>query len=102
MGVFDLVSMDDRYLINMYTTARQFRNAVKPSEKIVFTKNGMINKVFPFVANRSLSCEIYLKLIIKNNGFDCRDEHRLKELLKMAIYMMSLKHICLMDQNRLE
>ena len=66
MGTFSYLGKENENLIKMYTTARQFRNAIKPSEILQFKKDGFENKVFPYVVNRSFSCEVYLKLIIKN------------------------------------
>ena len=84
MGTFSYLGKENENLIKMYTTARQFRNAIKPSEILQFKKDGFENKVFPYVVNRSFSCEIYLKLIIKNNGDSFENVHNIKQLLVKA------------------
>ena len=64
----------------MYTTARQFKNAISKDEKIII-KNGMyINKIYPYIVNKSFSCEIYLKIIILYNNDSYGRIHTLKDL----------------------
>lgn len=84
MSVFDNIDKEVRYLINMYTTARQFRNAIASDELLNFGKKGFINKIFPFVVNKTFSCEVYLKMIIKNNGDTYENVHNLLDLYRLS------------------
>lgn len=84
MGVFDGLNKENHDLINMYTTARQFKNAIDSNEKIMFKKDGFINKIFPYIVNKSFSCEVYLKMIIKNNGDSYDKVHSIIDLLELS------------------
>ena len=80
--MIDFKKLDDKNknIINMYTTARQFKNAINDNEKIVLKTDRVINKVYPYIVNKSFACEIYLKLIIKNNDESYNKIHTLKDL----------------------
>lgn len=80
--MIDFKKIDDKTknIINMYTTARQFKNAINDNEKIVLKTDRVINKVYPYIVNKSFACEIYLKLIIKYNDESYNKIHTLKEL----------------------
>lgn len=83
--------LDDfaKLLIEMYITARQFKNAVKDDEMIIlpstnntnsvlnwggtkvkFCGNETIIRIYPFIVNKAFSCEVYLKLLLKTYNFD--------------------------------
>lgn len=83
--------LDDfaKSLIEMYITARQFKNAVRDDEiiilpsqnnnnsvlnwggtKVKFSGNETIIRIYPFIVNKAFSCEVYLKLLLKNYNFD--------------------------------
>lgn len=83
--------LDDfaKSLIEMYITARQFKNAVRDDEiiifpsqnnnnsvlnwdgtKVKFSGNETIIRIYPFIVNKAFSCEVYLKLLLKNYKFD--------------------------------
>lgn len=94
--------------INMYITARQFKNAIEIEEAIIIPAkqnnlpdgivlsfgdsikltargNKMVTKIFPFLVNKAFSCEVYLKLILIESGIKLeelnhRDLHNLKKL----------------------
>lgn len=78
----DFKSLDDetKKIINMYTTARQFKNAINKDEKIVFKNGTFINKIYPYIVNKSFACEIFLKIIILINNGTYGRIHSLKDL----------------------
>lgn len=77
---FKNLDNETKKIINMYTTARQFKNAISKDEKIII-KNGIyINKIYPYIVNKSFSCEIYLKIIILYNNDVYGRIHTLKDL----------------------
>lgn len=104
------------YVINMYTVARQFKNAVLINEMIslpdninglnikslgeqmnfhVFSTNGnkMKMKIYPFLVNKAFACEIYLKLILEY------ENENLNELYKIRKIKGSDKHNLLILLN---
>ena len=104
------------YVINMYTVARQFKNAVLINEMIslpdninglnikllggqmnfhVFSTNGnkMKMKIYPFLVNKAFACEIYLKLILEY------ENENLNELYKIKKIKVSDKHNLLILLN---
>lgn len=83
--------LDDfaKSLIEMYVTARQFKNAIMDDEIIILPSqdniNGVLNwgehkvkfcgnkkiiRIFPFIVNKAFSCEVYLKLLLKIFNFN--------------------------------
>ena len=77
---FKTLDNETKKIINMYTTARQFKDAISKEEKITI-KNGMyINKIYPYIVNKSFSCEIYLKIIILCNNDNYGKIHTLRYL----------------------
>lgn len=48
---------------SMYSTARQLKNAVLINEIIGHKQDKHINKIFPFIVNKSFACEVYLQTI---------------------------------------
>lgn len=97
-------------IVEMYITARQFKNAVNDNEMVIVPANQkgllenniigvgncfkitargdkIVTKFFPFIVNKAFACEVYLKLILKEDGFDInkldsRDRHKLDVLYK--------------------
>ncbi len=84
MGTFAYLGKDNEKLINMYTVARQFRNAISQDELLIIKKESFINKIFPYIVNSAFSSEIYLKLIILMNGSTIPKKHSLTLLLEKA------------------
>ena len=92
-------------IVEMYITARQFKNAVLQEEMIIIPntiigKDTVIEwggtkitvrgsqyfcKTFPFVVNKAFACEVYLKLILIENNFDLKKmkNHELHNLFKL-------------------
>ena len=91
------------YVINMYTVARQFKNAVLINEMIslpdninglnikllggqmnfhVFSTNGnkMKMKIYPFLVNKAFACEIYLKLILEYENENLNELYKIKKI----------------------
>ena len=66
----------------MYITARQFKNAIENDSIIPTPTNNFRNKIYPFIVNKSFSCEIYLKLILLYKKNKKVKIHSLKELSK--------------------
>lgn len=87
------LAIEDKKIIQMYLTARQFKNAILQDEMIIVPakNNGLaenskikfgnlieltakgdkiITKIFPFIVNKSFACEVYLKLILIEENFD--------------------------------
>lgn len=83
--------LDDfaKLLVEMYITARQFKNAIREDEMIVlpslnntstvlkwggtkvkFSGNERIIRIYPFIVNKAFACEVYLKLLLNNYNFD--------------------------------
>lgn len=88
---YDLLSAEGKKLVEMYLTARQFKNAILeeeiivfPSEpakegtlicdsiKVTFRGNQLLVRVFPFVVSKAFACEVYLKLLLTHQGFDLK------------------------------
>lgn len=84
MSVFDNLSAEDKYLIRMYTTARQFRDAITPNEYLQFRNGQIRNRVYPYVVNRAFSCELYLKMILCHAGKPYKSGHSILQLLAQA------------------
>lgn len=79
-------------IVEMYITARQFKNAILEEEmiilpsqqnifkegailnwggtKVTFRGNKTIVRIYPFVVNKSFACEVYLKLLLIEEEFD--------------------------------
>ena len=78
----DFKNLDEetKKIINMYTTARQFKNAINNDEKLVVRNGIFINKIYPYIVNKSFACEIYLKIIILCNNETYGKTHTLKDL----------------------
>lgn len=91
------------YVINMYTVARQFKNAVLINEMIslpdninglnikllggqmnfhFFSTNGnkMKMKIYPFLVNKAFACEIYLKLILEYENENLNELYKIKKI----------------------
>ena len=81
MGWYDELKAEDKKLIRMYTTARQFRNAILPSEYLVLAPGKFRNRTIPYVVNRSFSCELYLKLVLFSQG-KLQKKHSILDLLE--------------------
>lgn len=75
---------DKKKLISMYTTARQFKNAINKNEIFSIKNNKVINKIFPYIVNKSFACEVYLKLVIKYNNGEYKKTHSIKDLLEAS------------------
>lgn len=107
------------YLINMYTVARQFKNAVLINEMVslpnninglniksvgeqmnfhIFSTNGnkMKMKIYPFLVNKAFACEIYLKLILEY------ENKNLNELYKIRNVKINDKHNLLILLNLIQ
>lgn len=88
---YNNLSNKGKQLIEMYITARQFKNAILEDEIIILSKqqefpdNTVINwggikitfrgdknliRTYPFVVNMAFSCEVYLKLLLIDNDFN--------------------------------
>ena len=81
---FKNLDPENKRIINMYTTARQFKNAISKEEKILMSKGKVINKIYPYIVNKSFSCEVYLKLIITANGDSYKNIHNIMDLYEKA------------------
>ncbi len=79
-------------LVEMYITARQFKNAILEEEMIIlpaqqnnikdntviewggtkvsFRGDKMISRIYPFIVNKSFACEVYLKLLLVDIDFN--------------------------------
>lgn len=79
-------------LVEMYITARQFKNAILEEEmmilpaqqnnikdntviewggtKVSFCGDKMISRIYPFIVNKSFACEVYLKLLLVDIDFN--------------------------------
>lgn len=77
---FESLDKETKKLINMYTTARQFKNAINKDEMLIMKNGVFINKIYPYIVNVSFACEIYLKIIILLNGESYGKIHTLKDL----------------------
>lgn len=106
-NVYENLEPKTKNLIDMYITARQFKNAVLEEEMIILPakQNGMIDgtilkwggakitfkgdkqitRIFPFIVNKAFACEVYLKLVLIVDDFDFMKIKRseLHELLKL-------------------
>ncbi len=108
-NVYNQIDNDGKSIINMYVTARQFKNAILINEMVSLpnTINGQLikamgkqtgfdifstsdnkikNKMFPFLVNKAFACEVYLKLILKSEKTD------LDELITKKIITKNEKH----------
>ena len=77
---FDSLDKEDKKIISMYTTARQFKNAINKEEILVMKKGVFTNKIYPYIVNTAFACEIYLKILILINGEAYGKVHTLKDL----------------------
>ena len=106
-NVYENLEPKTKNLIDMYITARQFKNAVLEEEMIILPakQNGMIDgtilkwggakitfkgdkqitRIYPFIVNKAFACEVYLKLVLIVDDFDFMKIKRseLHELLKL-------------------
>lgn len=141
---FNNMSKEGKNRIIMYTTARQFKNAVPIEEMLIIPSeigdwtnyckielndinlekfitqygikdnspvklndqtlitargNRIISKQTPFIVNKALACEIYLKLILLENNIDCKDlrgidRHKLSKLYSKtnSDFKLNLQH----------
>lgn len=81
---FANLSHEENNTIQMYTTARQFRDAITPDEFLTVRNGKIRNRSIPFVVNRSFSCELYLKMILRIQGKEYRKNHSIVELMQTA------------------
>lgn len=100
------MSSKDEKIVEMYITARQFKNAVLDEEmiilpsgfgfgngsilkwggtKITFRGEKRIMRIFPFVVNKAFACEVYLKILLDVANFDIRNlkKYELHNLLNL-------------------
>jgi len=103
------LGIEEKQKIQMYLTARQFKNAILIDEMITIPAfnnmlsenskinfgntvtltargNKVINKIYPFIVNKSFACEVYLKLILLEEKFDI--EKNLKRTEKHNLYKL--------------
>lgn len=99
----------EKEIVEMYITARQFKNAILINEMVTLpnnvngeltkklgknlgfdifeTKGNRIqNKIYPFLVNKAFACEVYLKLILKIEHTD------LDELVNSKVIRRNEKH----------
>lgn len=93
-----------KHLVEMYITARQFKNAVLEDEiiilpagksgflagstlqcgsnKITFRGDKTLVRVYPYIVNKSFSCEVFLKLLLVYQGRNLKElkTHKIAEL----------------------
>lgn len=81
---FKNLDKETKKIINMYTTARQFKNAINKDEKLAIKDGMFINKIYPYIVTKSFACEIYLKIIILYNNDTYGKIHALKDLYKKS------------------
>lgn len=86
---------------SMYITARQFKNVVESNELVPTPKNNFRNKIFPFVVNKSLACEIYLKLILMVTKKKRVKIHNLEELSKRTHIDVEFKNYLSSNKSEL-
>lgn len=87
---FSDLSAKEKFIVSMYTTARQFNHAISDDEvsncKIIWNAmNKNILKIYPYIVNKAFACELFLKLIIKYENFE--DDircHHLKKLFEKS------------------
>lgn len=107
--VYDQLCFEYKKNIQMYLTARQFKNAIFDDEVFIIpAKNGVFdiskidfdglfkpkfkgdkfaNRIMPYIVNKSFACEVYLKLILILFNVDVSDlkakeKHNLYNLYK--------------------
>jgi hypothetical protein len=126
--VWENLPADIRQSIQMYLTARQFKNAILAKEKVIIpttnpTSDAFIelfdsqlggnitvrgdkyfNRMIPYIVNVAFACEVYLKLIIREQGVDiskwkAKDKHDIYKLYKCTNlgdecvkYLIKYKH----------
>ena len=105
--VFEKMSNENKKIIQMYLTARQFKNSIFEDEIFIlpisknnnkcgkikidnlttlyFNGNKYVTRIIPYIVNKSFACELYLKLIlalfnINYNDLQTRMKHSLFEL----------------------
>ena len=94
--IWNKIPIESRKHIHMYITARQFKNAVLINEMLTVpalsnnlpenteisfgglitakaSGNKIVSKFFPFMVNKSFSCEIYLKYILTESNINFKD-----------------------------
>lgn len=86
---YSLLSAEGKKLVEMYLVGRQFKNAILEEEmivlpngtnsstvltcgssKITFRGNQKLLRIFPFIVNKAFACEVFLKLLLSQRGFD--------------------------------
>ena len=103
------LGIEEKQKIQMYLTARQFKNAILIEEMITIPSynnmlpenskinfgnaiqltakgNKVINKIFPFIVNKAFACEVYLKLILLEEKFNI--DKNLKRTEKHNLYKL--------------
>lgn len=90
--IYRNLSSKGKKIVEMYITARQFKNAILEEEmiilpaeknnikdgtildlggaKVTFRGNKSIIRIYPFIVNKAFACEIYLKLLLVEKDFD--------------------------------
>ena len=104
--MYNSLNEKGRKLVEMYLTARQFKNAVLEDEMIilpyailqkndaVFKYGGIkirfrgkepIIRIYPFIVNKAFACEVYLKLLLIEADFvfDRLKRNELHKLFKL-------------------
>lgn len=106
---YSLLDDKGKDLVEMYITARQFKNAILDEEmivlplrfndktaetivdfevaKITFRGNKILVRIYPFIVNKSFACEVYLKLLLVDIDFDFKrlkrnERHNILKLYK--------------------
>lgn len=101
------LSSKGKKLVEMYITARQFKNAILEEEmiilpakqnnikegsiinwggtKVTFRGDKSITRIYPFIVNKSFACEVYLKLILVELDFNFKTlkHYELHSILKL-------------------
>lgn len=101
---YNKLTTEAKHIVEMYITARQFKNAVLEDEIIILptSKNGIkdgsilhwgnttitfrgnknLVRIYPFIVNKAFSCEVYLKLLLTAQGCDIKTmkTHNLSQL----------------------
>lgn len=104
---YEKLNPKSKELVEMYITARQFKNAILEEEMIILPakqnniRDGTILKwgaskitfrgeksfirIYPFIVNKSFACEVYLKLLLKEDNFNFKKlkSYELHNILKL-------------------
>lgn len=105
--VYKNLSSKGKKIVEMYITARQFKNAVLEEEmiilpsgpnnikdgsilewgetKVTFRGNKSIIRIYPFIVNKAFACEVYLKLLLVEDDFNFKilKKYELHDILKL-------------------